>query len=139
MSIVAYKEKDGTINLQLTGTVSRDPEYKETKSGKTKVRFSIAYGKKKYMNCEVWEDRAASDIAARLEKGDTILVAGTHSSWERDGKQYEVLDLELILPMSLPVAAPAPDSSGKPRMPDERDKAASSEWDEEDDSELPFK
>lgn len=95
MSIIAFKEKDGTINMTITGNVSRDPELKDGDHG-GKVRFSVAYGKKKFQNVEVFADSTAGHLSSWLEKGDRVSVSGTWEAWEYNGKKYDVLRADFI-------------------------------------------
>lgn len=86
MSIFLFKEKqDGTINAQLCGKVTRGPEL--SKSGKT-VKFSVAYGEKKYMQCLAFADSDLGRKAGSLEVKDRVCVMGTMTSNEYDGKTY---------------------------------------------------
>ena len=102
MSIIYSKEQDGTLNVLLTGKLARDPELKTTSKG-NKTKFSVAYGKKKYMDCEVWTDSPAGELAGCLEKGDTVLLTGSHRSWEYNEKTYHSVDVDAIFPMVAPL------------------------------------
>lgn len=101
MSIIYSKEQDGTLNVLVSGKLTRDPEIKHLPKG-DKIRFSIAYGAKKYMDCEVWADNAVGQLAGCLEKGDTIAATGSHRSWEYNGKTYHSIDVDAIFTMNMP-------------------------------------
>lgn len=103
MSIFYSKEKDGTLNVLVCGKLTRDPELKENAKG-NKIRFSVAYGKSKYIDCDVWADSHAGQIAGCLEKGDIIGAAGTHRTWEYNDKTYSILTVDAIFPMAAPLA-----------------------------------
>ncbi len=127
MSIFAYKEKDGTMNVLCAGKVTRDPEIKQTNNG-SRVKFSISYGKKKFMECEAWGDSDVGSVAGCLEKGDNIAVTGTHRSWEYNGKQYASLTVDMIFTLAAPLPlSPAseedlpPSSTTYQEMMDEAD------------------
>lgn len=108
MSIIYSKTQDGTIHVLLGGKVSRDAEVKQTGNA-TRVKFSVAYGKKQYMDCEAFADSDVGAIAACLEKGDTIAVMGEHRSWEYNGKQYQSVSADMIFTMALPQTAAPPE------------------------------
>ena len=108
MAVFFFKEKDGTQNIMVSGAVSREPEIKETKSGKCKIRWSVRYGKKKYMDCECWEDSPCAKTAGMLEKDDTGVFCGTLRSYEYNGKTYTNIDVDTIVSGTMPtVEAPA--------------------------------
>ena len=116
MAILCFKEKDGTVNMLVTGKVTREPELKEGNRG-NKIKFSVAYGKKKYMNIETWEDSDAAAVAQCLEKGDTVSVSGYWSQWEHNEKTYSSLTADYIgimMPphdVAVPVSAPKAENS----------------------------
>jgi len=133
MSIFSSKEKDGTLNVMVCGKVSRDPELKQSTKG-DRVKFSISYGKSKFMDIEAWADAAVGEIAGRLEKGDTVAVAGVHRSWEYNDKTYQSVTADMIFTLSTGSsdgAAPAAPAS-KSSTPDFVDIS------EDDEDELPF-
>ena len=105
MSIIYSRTQDGTLNVLCAGKVTREPEIKSTAKG-DKVRFSIAYGSKQYMDCEAWADSDVGAVAGCLEKGDVIAVMGTHKAWEYNGKQYQSLSADILFTMTAPVAPP---------------------------------
>ena len=97
------------MNVLISGKVSREPEIKETAKG-DKVKFSVAYGKSKYMDCEAWSDSDIGRVAGLLDKGDVISVAGTHRSWEYNDKTYQsvIADMIFTLPQIPTISASAP-------------------------------
>lgn len=131
MSILAYREKDGTVNIICAGKAVRDAEVKQTNNG-TRVRFSVNYGKSKFMDCEAWADNDVGSIASLIEKGDYIAVMGTHRSWEYNGKQYESVTADMIFTLNAP---PAVQTSPQEEVPQ-----PSQKWEElrNDNDELPF-
>ena len=77
-----------------SGSVSRDPEMKTTKTGKFVTEFSVIAGKKpdgttRFVNCKAWNDLAQA--AATLRKGESVMVAGRLDSREYNGKTYNDL------------------------------------------------
>lgn len=136
MSIVASKDKDGVVNVVMCGKISRNPELRENTKG-SKVKFSIAYGKKKYMDCDAWADSEEGEIAGRLEVGDKVLVMGTHRTWEYNEKTYQSVSVDGIFPMGvLPVQQPS-------IRPTKEETAVAGTWEDLDDgdisdSDLPF-
>ena len=95
MAILCYKEKDGTLNALVSGKVTRDPVIKSNRSGNY-VSFSVAYGKKKYMTVEAWQDNPVGAVAENLERGEVVMVTGSYRSWEYDGKEYSALTADMI-------------------------------------------
>lgn len=131
MSIIRYREDDGTLDVMASGYVTRNPELKGN-PGKERVKFAISYGKKKYLDCEAWADSDAGKLAGCLEKSDTITVYGTERSWEYGGKTYTILTVDAIHPVIVPndqsIAPDAQDLSGAGEYPELKD----------DDEGLPF-
>ena len=130
MSIIYSKTQDGTLNVLLSGNVVRDAELKQT-GNTTRVKFTVAYGKKLFMDCEAFADNDVGAVASCLEKGDTIAVMGTHRTWEYNGKTYQSVSADMIFTMAVPMdAATEPD----------RQSTDSGTWKAVDDSdgELPF-
>lgn len=75
--------------ITLIGRLTRDPEPKETPSGKFLCKFSIACkgGKKdEFFDCVAWE-KTAENIIKYRGKGDEIAVSGCmeSSEYEKDG------------------------------------------------------
>lgn len=132
MSIIYSKEQDGTLNVLVCGKVVRDPEIKQGNNGSgSRVKFSICYGKKKFMDCEAWADSDVGSVAGLIEKGDVIGVMGTHRTWEYQDRQYSTLSADMIITMTVPENYVS-DSKPAPQ--------AESSYSEIDDSdgELPF-
>lgn len=94
MSILCFKEKDGTLNVMVAGRVQKAPMLT---AGGRKLGFSVRYGKGKFMNVDAWENSGAWDTAGMLEKDDAVAVIGVHTSREHDGKTYESLNADIIL------------------------------------------
>ena len=130
MSLIYSKTQDGTIYVLASGTVVRDAEVKQTGTV-SRVKFTVAYDKKQYMDCEAFADSDVGSIAACLEKNDTIAVMGKHRTWEYNGKQYQSVSADMIFTMTAPPAIP------QAACPPEENSSAFSEIDESD-GELPF-
>ena len=132
MSIIYSRTQDGTLNVLLSGNVVRDAEIKQS-GNISRVKFSIAYGKKQYMDCEAFADSDVGAIAACLEKGDTVAVMGTHRSWEYQERQYQCVSADMIFTLAQMEA---------PTLPAAEDNAteggAYAETVEDADGELPF-
>lgn len=136
MSIFYSKEKDGTLNVIVGGRVTRDTEYRETARG-GKFRFSVQYGKGKYMNCEAWEDSPVGQTAGMLERDDVVAVMGTYRSHEYNGKTYENVEADMICTnaaVSMPVPMPSDTASATDKQAEPQFK----ELDDFDDDDLPF-
>jgi single-stranded DNA-binding protein len=135
MSIIYSKEQDGTLNVLVCGKVVRDPEVKQGNNGSgSRVKFSVCYGKKKYMDCEAWADSDIGAVADCLEKGDVIGVMGTHRTWEYQERQYSTLTADMIFTLSELEGYEPTASSTAPKSESD---SAFSEIDDSD-GELPF-
>ena len=137
MAIIYSKESDGIVNAFVTGKVSREPETKPSKNGE-KVKFSVAYGKKKYMQIESWSDSDVGQMALCVEKGDIVGVTGVYDKWTYNDKEYSAVTADAIFLMGAPVASSAPAPKEKPAPTQFKPgKFNDIEPDDEDD-ELPF-
>lgn len=84
----------------LMGRLTRDPELKQTSSGKSYCRFSIAVRKEfvkdgvDFINCVAW-DKRAEFIANYFGKGQRILVQGRINvgSYEVNGEKRNSFDV----------------------------------------------
>lgn len=132
MSIIYSKEQDGTLNVLVCGKVVRDPEIKQGNNGSgSRVKFSICYGKKKFMDCEAWADSDVGSVAGLIEKGDVIGVMGTHRTWEYQDRQYSTLSADMIITMTVP------ENYVSESKPAPQEESSYSEIDDSD-GELPF-
>ena len=82
-----------------SGSLSRDPEMKTTKTGKFVTEFSLIAGKKpdgttRFVNCKAWGDLAQA--AAKLHQHDAVMVSGRLDSREYNGKTYSDLVCDWI-------------------------------------------
>lgn len=82
----------------VVGKLTNDPKIENFKT--TKVSFNIKYYTKQYLNVVLWGDTDVSYAARSLEKGDTVMCAGTITytkyivrSGEHKGEQKEWHDL----------------------------------------------
>lgn len=94
--------------VMLSGRLTRDPELRQTMSGKKVCSFCLAVQDTKeradFINCSAWE-KTADTIVTYFKKGDPIIVFGkmTVSKWEKDGKSQtsvEVTVRQIEFPMS---------------------------------------
>lgn len=84
----------------LLGRLTRDPELKQTSSGKLYCRFSLAVKKEfvkdgvDFINCVAW-DKRAEFIANYFTKGQRILVQGRINvgSYEVNGEKRNSFDV----------------------------------------------
>lgn len=118
----------------VTGTVSRAPQVKTTKTGKTYVQFSVYAGKrdddsKIYVNCRAWQPLAG--FCVDLQPRDNIFCVGRIETYEWEGKEYSNLILDWFnAPAITPDTAEHMTPDGGGREP---------EWKEDDgDGDLPF-
>ena len=81
----------------LGGRLVREPELKETTTGKKYLQFTVAssddYGdtkKTNWVQCKAWSPVADKLIAKFLHKGDWAIFEGKQvtEEWEKDGQRY---------------------------------------------------
>lgn len=102
MSIFYSKEQDGTLNVRVSGYLTKEPKVTEKV-----VLFSVCYGKKKYMDCKAWAKDMPGQIAACLEAHDCVAVDGTYEVYTKsDGTERKQIVVDGIFPMVVPYAAP---------------------------------
>lgn len=88
-----------SIQVTLTGRLTRDPEMKFSANGKQVTRFSVVTSRRfKNQQSGEWEDRdttfwecvafgqLAENIAESLERGMSVIVTGSASSEEWEAK-----------------------------------------------------
>lgn len=128
--ILYSREQDGTLNVCVTGYLTKDAHVAEKV-----VLFSVCYGKNKYMDAKVWRsDETLAGIASCLEKHDTVMAAGIYETFQnRNGETKNQIKVDFVYPLSVPAAAAVP-------VPDEQDQAAAGTWQDvtDDEGELPF-
>lgn len=91
--------------VTLVGNLTRDPEVRFTKTGKSVCNFSVACSEEymanneikevtAFINCQAWGKMA--DMVGNMRKGNRIMVAGrinTRSYEDRDGKKVYVTEV----------------------------------------------
>ena len=137
----------GGIFALIVGTVVRDAKYYEDHGGK--ATFSLRYasvpskteGRKKdglFFNCVA--RRELAEIAAALEKGDTVLAAGTVSSRTFTSKKtnqeetWPELECEMLIPQPV-LQGEGPEGLDAPSG-DQEDAYGEEETESYEDSEL---
>lgn len=118
-----------------SGSLSRDPEMKTTKTGKLVTEFSLIAGKKpdgttRFVNCKAWGDLAQA--TAKLHQHDAVMVSGRLDSREYNGKTYSDLVCDWI-GQSIGGYSPATHGSAPTAQP-----AEPTFTELADESELPF-
>lgn len=81
------------------GTLTRDPEVRNTQGGQAVCKFGLAVNRRytsngesreevSFFDCEVW-GKTANTIAEFFKKGNRILVDGRlkQETWEKDGEK----------------------------------------------------
>ena len=111
-------------------TIIYDDDFVKQTGNVSRVKFSICYDKKQFMDCEAFADSDVGAVASCLEKGDYVAVMGKHRTWEYNGQQYASLSADFIFTMVVPeiaaeVESPAPSQTYE-------------EIDDSSDGELPF-
>ena len=91
------------------GNLTRDPELRTTSGGTAVLNFGLAVNeRRKNARTGEWEDcpnfvecamfgKRAEAVAKYLEKGAKVCIEGRlhYSSWEKDGKRYSKLDVNV--------------------------------------------
>ena len=100
MSIICFKEKDGTVNVHASGYVTKDPKCFEKV-----VLFSVCYGRQKYLDCKAWAKDVPGKIAACLERHDQVTVDGIMDTYtDREDNERSELVVDGITPLVVPAA-----------------------------------
>lgn len=86
------------------GTLVRDAELRHNK--KSKAQATVKWARGQFLNIEAWGDDPSYAVLASLEKGEEVIVFGTHYRFDyqtRDGERKEgyALKAEIVLPMTL--------------------------------------
>lgn len=76
----------------IQGRLTKDPDLKETKTGKKVCTFTVAVDKRgkdagvNFLDCAAWEGRGET-ISKYFKKGSPILITGRldQQTWEQDG------------------------------------------------------
>lgn len=83
----------------LGGRMARDPEMKETQSGKKVTSFCVAVSRQKegadFLNCTAW-DKTAEFVNSYFHKGSSILVEGaiqTREYTDKEGKKRTATEI----------------------------------------------
>ncbi len=124
----------------LMGRLTRDPELKQTSSGKSYCRFSIAVKKEfvkdgvDFINCVAWE-KTADFISNFFKKGHRILIQGriNTGSYEVNGEKRNSFDIMVAKAEFVESANFNPNSQGQSYSND-----TNMEDDTLDDDEFPF-
>lgn len=120
MSIFGHKEPDGTLNYRVSGPLVRDPELNQKGD---RVKFSVAYGKKKYMNVQAYVNTPAGELAGCLEKGDHVSVDGVYETWGEGGKygalKADFLEVQAGVPVQAVQPGQAEEAEQESRAPSE--------------------
>ena len=88
----------GYASIQLLGNLTREPELRTTKSGKSVASFTVAVNSAKdkvtYYNCSAWE-KTAELINEYAKKGSGIFVVGSPDiqTYEKDGVKQSRLEV----------------------------------------------
>lgn len=96
---------DGSLYMICTGSVSRDARAGETPQKHTpKAEFGVAYDSKMFMNVLAMGDRAATRLAACLEKGDDVFTVGTwrqkpYTTKDGEKKTWSELRADHVIPL----------------------------------------
>ena len=121
----------------ISGNLTRDPELRQTASGKTVLGFGVAVNdRRKNQQTGEWEDypnfidctmfgNRAEGVSRFLSKGSKVCIEGKlrWSQWERDGQKrskIEVIvdEIEFMTPRGdVAAASPAPYRAQAPREP----------------------
>ena len=92
-------------NVTLLGRLTKDPEIKQTPSGASVLKFSLAVNRRfakdgqqqtDFIPCTAWSG-TAEFISRNFGKGDMIAVIGNlqMNSWEKDGQKHQAADVNV--------------------------------------------
>ena len=156
--------KKGTVILW--GTVTRDTELRQTKSGRPFTTFSMKYDRhhnedgqmvNEYMNVTIWGEDAKfiGDEDVGIAKGDTIVVFGqlVEDTYRKEGEDPDIekwrvfadviIDMTSIFQVAQMVVGgsipqPEPSDTKSSKFTETREKTPFQEELEDDDTELPY-
>lgn len=136
MSLFQCKEKDGTLNLNVAGYLTKEPRTFEKEGRVSMVVFSVCYGQKKYMDCKVpYFKKELLELAQCLEAHDTVDVKGVYETYKgKDGKEYGQISVDFI---AVQQQAPEGDEGGE-ASDWKSDGFAEIPPEEQEEGELPF-
>lgn len=95
----------GLNSVNIMGRLVRDPEVRETKTGKSVAGFSIAVDKypegSSFFDVTAW-DKLATVVQSYVTKGSRVLISGRldQQTWEKDGQKHSkvmIVALDLVL------------------------------------------
>lgn len=106
---IKTRKEDGSRYMICAGSVTREVKTGTTAKGTPKAEFGMRYDKDQFMNVSAVGDDDVTRMAACLEKGDAVLVAGvwkTRHYTTQDGEQKEWSELhaEFIAPQGVMAA-----------------------------------
>lgn len=106
---IKTRKEDGRRYMICAGSVTREVKTGTTAKGTPKAEFGMRYDKGQFMNVTTVGADDVTRMAACLEKGDAVLVAGvwkTRHYTTQDGEQKEWSELhaEFIAPQGVMVA-----------------------------------
>lgn len=123
MAIIYSKKQDGSIDVLAAGKVTRESKVIQTTKGNV-VKFGMAYGKKEYLDVDVWSDKKSALTASRLEHGDEVLVMGRYEVREYNGKEYKSVSADFVIAaespqyVSMMASAPTSGADADPKAED---------------------
>lgn len=108
MSIKTGAE-DGSRYMICAGSVSREVKTDTTAKGTPKAEFGMKYARGEFMNVTSVGDSDVTRMAACLEKGDAVLVAGVwktrkYTTREGEEKTWSELHAEFVAPQGVMAA-----------------------------------
>ncbi len=120
------------MSMAVTGYVTKDPYIPDSRKV---VLFTVCYAKDKYMDCKVWADKKAGQLAACLEKHDEVAVFGVLDSFNtKDGKtKFQIAADFIQVQTDAPIAPMPVKAESYSAAPD-----GFTELEEEEQGELPF-
>ena len=141
---IKTREEDGSRYMICAGSVTREVKTGTTAKGTPKAEFGMRYDKGQFMNVTTVGDDDVTRMAACLEKGDAVLVAGvwkTRHYTTRDGEQKEWSELhaEFIAPQGVMAAVlgllAERDAPARPAEAEKAPNTNGSQWNELDSAE----
>ena len=92
--------------VSISGNLTRDPELRQTSSGNSVLKFSVAVNDRRRNQAGEWDDypnfidcvvygKRADSLAQYLSKGIKVVIAGklSQSRWEKDGRKQSKIEV----------------------------------------------
>jgi len=112
--INSFKQKDGRVGVMLWGSITKEPQMKETKNGDSMAWFYVRYGFEPIKNpndrpsgksIRVVAYKDVADICRNLEAWEGVFICGELKESEYNGKKEFNVIADIVLAPNAQIAA----------------------------------